>query len=218
MFPSKDFLANIKDKCDTHCSKIGKQSIVFKELEKVKNELKHSEEVIEVLQKQEAEKDREIQRLNCLFAGGRPINALAKDCCYKDVSKITEDLGKLQRDKVELQMKLSDCMSGHEKLMSKLNGVKKKNAELEAYISEIGDAALFVEKEANLKIKDQKQKINELKECLSKSSQDLTYNEMKNLKKVIKVKTQNEEKLLFEIEYLKNKLKEHERGNFIKNP
>lgn len=132
-------------------------------MEKLKADLKYAEEIIVVLEKQQAEKDREIQRLNYLFAGGRPAAALAKDCCYKDVSKITEDVGKLQRDKTELQMKLSDTMISQEKLIGKLNGVKKKNSDLEAYISEIGDAALFVEKEANLKIKDQKQKINELK-------------------------------------------------------
>lgn len=210
MFPSKEFLSSTKGKCETHCTKSGKQS--QQELEQLKINLKYSEDTIKILKKQEEEKDREIQRLNCLFAGGRPVNALAKDCCYRDVSKITEDVGKLQRDKIELQMKLSDCMVAQEKLVGKLNGVKKKNSELEAYINEIGTAALFVEKEANLKIKDQKQKINELKGCLSKSNQDLTYNEMKNLKKTIKDKSQNEEKFLFEIEYLRNKLKEQERG------
>lgn len=163
MVPSKEFLESVKDRCHLHCPRSMKKTGIYKELERVKSELHYSQDVIAVLQKQEEEKDREIQRLNCLFAGGRPPAALAKDCCYKDVTRISEDLGKLQRDKIELQIKLNGCIAKHEKIQIKFNNVKRKNAELEAYINEIGDAALFVEREANLKIKDQKQRINELK-------------------------------------------------------
>lgn len=217
MVLSKEFLESVKDRCHLHCPKSLKKTGIYKELERVKSDYQHSQDVIAILQQQEEEKDREIQRLNCLFAGGRPPAALAKDCCYKDVSKISEDLGKLQREKVEMQVKLNDCIDHHKKLQTKFNNVKRKNSELLAYINEIGDAALFVEREANLKIKDQKQKINELKESLSKTGQEHHHSELKNLKKTLKEKSMNEEKLLFEVEYLKAKLKEIERESTARN-
>ena len=99
----------------------------------------------------------------------------------------------------------------------KFKQIKDKNYQLEAYIKEISDAALFVEREANLKIKNQNRSINELKEGISKSSLVLKNSEMKNLKKVLKEKSQLEQKLVFEIEYLKNKLNENGTNNSSKN-
>lgn len=208
----------MKSKCNCALSGTNfKKSGIFKEIEKLKSDLQFSEDLIGVLKKQESEKEREIQRLNCLFAGGRPVSALAKDCCYKDVSKISEDISILQRDKVELQMKLNDNLQKFEKMSSKFKQLKEKNSHLEAYIKEISDAALFVEREANLKIKNQNRDISELKEGISRSSVDLKSNEMKNLKKVLKEKSQQEQKLVFEIEYLKNKFNENGSNISSKN-
>ena len=218
LLPDPAFIAGIKNKCNCAASGTNfKKSGIFKEIEKLKSDLQFSEDLIGLLKKQESEKEREIQRLNCLFAGGRPVSALAKDCCYKDVSKISEDISILQRDKVELQMKLNDNLQKHEKLSSKFKQINQKNSQLEAYIKEISDAALFVEREANLKIKNQNRDINELREGISRGSVDVKSNETKNLKKVLKEKCQLEQKLVFEVEYLKNKLNENGSNISSKN-
>lgn len=215
LFPEAAFSADIKDKCG--CGSGARNSGVQKEIEKLKSDLKHSEDILAVVRKQEAEKDREIQRLNCLFIGGRPASALAKDCCYKDVSKITEDVSVLQRDKIELQRKLTDVLDRNESLHKKWKEQRVKLTKLEAYVREISDAALYVEREANLKIKNQNKNIAVLNENLTRSTTDDKSQELKRLKKTLKEKNQQEQKLMFEIEYLKNKLNETDHQMSAKN-
>lgn len=205
----------MKEKCG--CSTGSKKSVVLKEVEKLKSDLKNSEDVVAILKKHEAEKDREIQRLNCLLIGGRPLTALGKDCCYKDVTKITEDISVLQRDKIDLQKKLNDQLEKTEKFHQKWKEQKNKATELEAYIKEITEAALYVEREANLKIKNQNRDIAGLKENLSRNTADEKSQELKRLKKTLKEKNTQEQKHIFEIEYLKNKLYENEQQMSSKN-
>lgn len=215
MFPDPAFIADIKNSCG--CGIGSRKPGVNKEIEKLRSDLKHSDEILNILRKQEIEKDREIQRLNCLLIGGRPVSALAKDCCYKDVSKITEDVSVLQRDKIELLRKLGEFEDSNDKLYRKWKDQKDKISRLEAYISEISDAALFVEREANLKIKNQKKDIYGLKENLNRCTADAKSQEIKQLKRTLKEKNQQEQKLLFEVEYLKNKLSEIENQMSSKN-
>lgn len=215
-FPESVFISDMKEgKCS--CGAGVRKSNVNKEIEKLRSDMKYSEDIIIVLKKQEAEKDREIQRLNCLFVGGRPTAALAKDCCYKYVSKITEDVSHLQRQKIELQGQLTEYQDRHEALHSKWKQQKIKIAQLESYIKEISEAALYVEREANLKIKNQNRDISDLKENLTRSTADTKSLEIKNLKRSLKEKKHQEQKLMFEIEYLKNKLNEHEQQISSKN-
>lgn len=190
---------------------------VLKEIEKLKNDLKHAQELNEVLRKQEGEKDREIKRLSCLFIGGRPVSALAKDCCYKDVSKFSEDINHLQHDKIELTSKLTEYEDRHEKVYQKWKQQRDKIKHMDAYLKEISEAALFVEREANLRIKNQNRDIAELKENLNKNGDGKKINEIKELKRTLKEKNKQEQKLLFEIEYIKNKLSENEKNSSSKN-
>lgn len=214
-FPEVGVISDIKDKCG--CSSGARKTGIYKEVEKLRSDLKHSEEIIAVLKKQEAEKDREIQRLNCLFVGGRPVSALVKDCCYKGVSQITEDISLLQGQKIELQRKLNESMDNNERLHEKTKEQKQKIAKLEAFLKEISDTALYVEREANLKVKSLKKEIAELKVNLERSTNDGKSQEIKSLKKDLKEKKQQEQKLVFEIEYLKEKLYEHDENISAKN-
>lgn len=190
---------------------------VLKEIEKLKNDLKYAQELNEVYKKQESEKDREIQRLSCLFIGGRPVSALAKDCCYKDVSKFSEDINHLQHDKIDLIAKLAEYEDRHEKIYQKWKQQRDKIRHMDAYLKEISEAALYVEREANLRIKNQNRDIAELKENLNKNVDGTKIKEIKELKRTLKEKNKQEQKLLFEIEYIKNKLNEHEKNSSSKN-
>ena len=51
-------------------------------------------------------RDREIQRLNVLLSGGRPPIALAKDCCFRGVNNLQEDVQTLQKEKTNIQAQL----------------------------------------------------------------------------------------------------------------
>lgn len=200
---------DLNEKCN--CLLGSKKTNISKELEKLQSDLKHADHIITVLKKQEEEKDREIQRLHCLFVGGRPLSALAKDCCYKDVSKITGDVGMLQKDKIDLQIKVSEFKVENENLQSKTKQQKEKIGKLEAFIREISDAALYVEREANMKIKNQSKEIAELKDDLTRSTSDTKSQELRNAKRQLKEKSKEEQRMLFEIEYLKNKINELEQ-------
>lgn len=220
--PLKPFVSAVKSNqqfpdvlnCETleKCNCLGnsKKSNVSKELDKLRSDLKHAGHIIKVLKKQEEEKDQEIERLQCLFVGGRPLTALAKDCCYKDVSKITEDVGLLQKNKLDLQMKLNEFKQDNEKLQSKTRQQNEKIEKLEAFVREISDAALFVEREANLKIKNLNRDVTEMKESLMLANSDCKSQELRNIRKKLKEKLKDEQKLMFELEYLRNKIKEME--------
>jgi hypothetical protein len=72
---------DLNEKCNCYT---GRKTNISKKIEKLQNDLKHADLIIKVLMKQEEEKDREIERLHCLFFGGSPFSALAKDCCLKN--------------------------------------------------------------------------------------------------------------------------------------
>lgn len=199
-----------------HANQAVKKNVSTKEIEKLTNELKHAEEIISVLKNQDAEKEREIKRLSCLFIGGRTATALAKDCCYKDVSKISDDLSLLQREKIDTTAKLADYEDRHDKLFQKWKQQKEKIKNLESQLKEITEAALYVEREANLRIKNQSRNIVELKENLNKNGSSIPQ-ELKDLKRTVKEKIKQEQKLLFEIEYFKNKLNEQEKNSSSKS-
>lgn len=80
-----------------------------------------------------------------MLAGGRPIAALAKDCCYKDISTLVDDLNRLQRTK-------SECESNYEQAMKELARLSNENENLSKELMDIRNIALGVESEANLSI------------------------------------------------------------------
>lgn len=61
-------------------------------------------------------RDREINRLNSLLsAEGRPVKALAEDCCYKNVKQLQDDINHLQRENSVLKSRLTLCVRAPEK-------------------------------------------------------------------------------------------------------
>lgn len=55
-------------------------------------------------------RDREIDRLAVLLSTeGRPLKALAEDCCYRNVKRLHEDVDHLQRENSELKSRLAHC-------------------------------------------------------------------------------------------------------------
>ncbi|XP_053670277.1 centrosomal protein of 135 kDa [Anopheles nili] len=154
--------------CRCSCNQM-KQADVVHEVERLRVETKNQQGVIDALQNQVNSRDREIQRLGTLFAGGRPAAALAKDCCYRGVDVLGHDVTALQQEKLALQQKLTEAQETHERTAQRLNRISEKNQQLEKELREFENVALKVESEANLNILDRDRKNSELNIKLQES-------------------------------------------------
>lgn len=81
--------------------------------------------------------------------GGRPPSALAKDCCYRDVGSLTDDIGLLQRQKSKLQTNLEECLERQHEAMERAMRLEEKNKSLTKELNDLKNVALSVETEAN---------------------------------------------------------------------
>ncbi|XP_058173833.1 centrosomal protein of 135 kDa [Anopheles ziemanni] len=154
--------------CRCPCNQM-KQTDVLHEVERLQVETKNQQGVIDALKNQLNSRDREIQRLGSLFAGGRPTAALAKDCCYRGVDVLGHDVETLQQEKVALQQKLTDAQESHERTARKLTRLSEKNQQLEKELREFENVALKVESEANLNILECDRKNSDLSVKLQQS-------------------------------------------------
>ncbi|XP_055621709.1 centrosomal protein of 135 kDa isoform X2 [Toxorhynchites rutilus septentrionalis] len=158
-----------EDRCHCPCNQPRKTDILH-EIERLQVETKNQADVIETYKKQIDYRDREIQRLGALFAGGRPAAALAKDCCYRSVNSLSEDVGKLQEDKVSIQNKLAEVMESQQSAHKKIQKLTERNKQLEQELKEIENVALSVESEANLNILDKDRQNSDLQIKLQQSN------------------------------------------------
>lgn len=83
--------------------------------------------------------------------GGRPASALGKDCCYRGIGKLSDDVDGLQRDKVALQQQLKDTVLQQHEAMQRALKLAEHNQQLEKDLREMEGVALQVESEANRK-------------------------------------------------------------------
>ncbi|KFB46792.1 AGAP010985-PA-like protein [Anopheles sinensis] len=154
--------------CRCPCNQM-KQTDVLHEVERLQVETKNQQGVIDALKNQVNSRDREIQRLGALFAGGRPAAALAKDCCYRGVDVLGHDVETLQQEKVALQQKLTEAQESHERTARKLSRLSEKNQQLEKELREFENVALKVESEANINILECDRKNSDLSVRLQQS-------------------------------------------------
>ncbi|XP_058457113.1 putative leucine-rich repeat-containing protein DDB_G0290503 [Malaya genurostris] len=158
-----------KTRCECPCNQPRKTDIM-NEIERLQVETKNQTEVIDAYKKQIDCRDREIQRLGALFAGGRPSTALAKDCCYRSVNSLAEDVDKLQEEKLSIQNKLTDAMESQQNASKKIQKLSERNKQLEQELKEIENVALNVESEANLHILDKNRQNSDLQIKLHQSN------------------------------------------------
>lgn len=114
--------------------------------------------------------------MNQLLTGGRPLSALAKDCCYRDISSLAEDIQRLQRQKSEIEANYELAINAQSHALEEVARLKEQNNKLTKELNDIKDVALSVESEANdsldalykrntalkLKLNDSKKRIHEL--------------------------------------------------------
>lgn len=90
--------------------------------------------------------------MNQLLSGGRPVLALAKDCCYRDISSLAEDLQLLQAQKAQIDSKYERAVEAQTKALDEMANYKEQNEKLQEELDHLKDVALIAESEANLSL------------------------------------------------------------------
>ncbi|KAH8380322.1 hypothetical protein KR009_010009 [Drosophila setifemur] len=122
------------------------------ELDKMQNDLTTAGEQLDFYKRKVEARNREIRRLNDMLAGGRPPAALAKDCCYKDVGALSQDIDLLQREKSELMLQVRDYQDKMHEAMQRAVESQEDKRKLQTQLEELKEAALQVEQQANAEI------------------------------------------------------------------
>ncbi|CAH0398815.1 unnamed protein product [Chilo suppressalis] len=165
-----------KDGGDTHASKVcicgDKKSWEFDkdtseltkkiQLLEEKNEL-YSDEII-LLKNQIEHRDNEIIRLNISLEGGRPLNALNKDCCKTNSSITVQDLlKKLHEMETAYDLLKKEHENSldkqHEAMLRALN-LADKNKALHDELQKVDTLALRVEEDCNKRLATTMNEIN----------------------------------------------------------
>lgn len=87
-----------------------------------------------------------------MLTGGRPISALTKDCCYRDISSLAEDLKRLQRQKSQCEANYEQAIKGQNHALQEIERLNDENGKLSKELARIKDLALSVETEANVSL------------------------------------------------------------------
>ncbi|KAL7734982.1 hypothetical protein ACLKA6_011247 [Drosophila palustris] len=122
------------------------------EIDRLQNDLASAKEQLEFYKRKVESRNREIRRLNDLLAGGRPPAALAKDCCYKDVGTLSQDIDLLQREKSELMAQVREYQAKMHDAMQHALRIEEDKRKLQTNLDELKEAALQVEQQANCEI------------------------------------------------------------------
>ncbi|KAM8709398.1 hypothetical protein ACLKA7_016237 [Drosophila subpalustris] len=122
------------------------------EVDRLQNDLASANEQLEFYKRKVESRNREIRRLNDLLAGGRPPAALAKDCCYKDVGTLSQDIDLLQREKSELMSQVREYQAKMHDAMQHALRIEEDKRKLQTNLDELKEAALQVEQQANCEI------------------------------------------------------------------
>uniref|UniRef100_A0A1I8PKC6 Centrosomal protein of 135 kDa n=1 Tax=Stomoxys calcitrans TaxID=35570 RepID=A0A1I8PKC6_STOCA len=137
-----------------------------KEIEKLENANKDLLENLKFYQKKIEARDREISRLNDLLGGGRPPAAVARDCCYKNIGAMNDDIDLLQREKMDCLTRMREFQEQMHEAMQRALDLEKSNRSLQKQLDELKEAALLVETEANQEISQREAEVEMLKSQL----------------------------------------------------
>ncbi|XP_043665843.1 centrosomal protein of 135 kDa-like isoform X1 [Vespula pensylvanica] len=152
-----------------------RMSCLSHEVTKLKGELSLQTDNVYTLQNQLTTKEKEIMRLKKMLEGGRPYNAVAKDCFCKKVDKMhivshdtdeNNDLKILLQSKQELEQQLKEAVNKQHEAMSQAMKLAERNEELEKELRDIDHIALSVEADCNSAVKENNRRVYRLQEKL----------------------------------------------------
>ncbi|XP_030385616.1 centrosomal protein of 135 kDa isoform X2 [Scaptodrosophila lebanonensis] len=138
------------------------------ELDKLQNDLSSANDQLEFYKRKVESRNREIRRLNDMLTGGRPPVALAKDCCYKEVGALSQDIDLLQREKTELMSQVREYQDKMHDAMQRALRTEEDKRSLQTHLDELKQAALQVEQQANSEIDAREHELRQLQDELKK--------------------------------------------------
>lgn len=138
-----------------------------KEVKKLKTDHNQHIEMIGNLQHKLCNREKEIARLTAFLEGGRPLPALSKDCCYKDMtsklSELAEQLETLQSKNLELDIQLADSIARQHEAMKRALQLADKNKMLEKELNDVDKMALVVEQDCDSKVRTKSEQLDTLR-------------------------------------------------------
>lgn len=152
-----------------------------KEVKKLKADHTQHLETINNLQYKLSNRDKEIARLSALLEGGRPLPALSKDCCYKEMSnkiaELAEDLEALRLKNHELDLQLADSIARQHEAMKRALQLADKNKLLEKELKDIDKLALVVEQDCDNKVRTKAEQLEMLRSRMEEMNKKLEVSE-----------------------------------------
>lgn len=145
-------------------------------------------ELIALYKQQLERRNNEISRLNRLLIGGRPVTALAKDCCFNGVGSLTHDIDAMQLEMSELHQRYEEAVQNQHEAEKRAISLKAENELVAKELRELKEVALGVETDANSALGTLRQQNNQLKMKLYETKKSVRELETK----MDKMKKQNE--------------------------
>lgn len=105
--------------------------------------------------------------MNQLLVGGRPLAALEKDCCYRGVRTLTDDIEQLQNEKSKIQAEYEEAIQNHHAAIDTIAVLKQQNQKITKELNDLKEIALSVESEANVSLETLHKRNAALKVCFS---------------------------------------------------
>lgn len=133
------------------------------------NNVQNQLELVALYKQQLERRNNEISRLNRLLIGGRPVTALAKDCCFDGVGTLTRDIDSMQMEMSELQQRFEEAIQSQHEAEQRAIALKGENDTLASELYELKQVALGVESDANAAMRTLRQQNEQLKTKLYES-------------------------------------------------
>lgn len=128
-------------------------------------------ELIALYKQQLERRNNEISRLNRLLVGGRPVTALAKDCCFDGVGSLSRDIDAMQLEMSELQQRFDEAIRNLHESENRAISLKAENDAMASELRELKQVALGVESDANSALSSMRQQNIQLKTKLYETKQ-----------------------------------------------
>lgn len=105
--------------------------------------------------------------MNQLLVGGRPLGALEKDCCYRGIRTLADDVEQLQKEKSKIQAEYEEAIHNHHAAIDTIAVLKQQNQKITKELNDLKEIALSVESEANDSLETLHKRNIALKVCFS---------------------------------------------------
>ncbi|XP_066149970.1 centrosomal protein of 135 kDa isoform X2 [Euwallacea fornicatus] len=125
------------------------------------------------LKNQVETRDKEVERLHLLLEGGRPYEAVTKDCCYKNIdnqmTSLQDEITRLNAERNNLQAQLKEAVAKQHEAMRRALHLVERNRQLEKEMKNVDEIALAVEAECKSTVRGNSEKVIRLQDRINES-------------------------------------------------